>query len=269
MQINIQVNSQPDSWGNECDEVTAEAAATRLATMLRSHFSVQYPDADIDITVRAEESSQAIQVFGAGDENDDNIETDIREFIAANWINALDAVLADEPTTPEPAPVARQQMIYVKAADAAVFDRALEISSQDSLSATIAAAVRQFVAAHDATADAFQEYTLEPGTAAEAEQPVRFGGRKIAHQERTDDGGQQLEDWTVYQTRGGRIVVEYSFWSVRGSGGHTVVTDYADLAAVPQWGDASPISEAEHGIPGGARNEALETLGHDPARYIE
>ncbi len=131
-------------------------------------------------------------------------------------------------------------------------------------------------------ADEYQDYRRTPwvyytggrtGPATEG-RPIAFRGRLIANG--TDAGSDDISGttWRVFQTVGGRIVVETDSWSrLEGGRNERMVEVFDCLAEVPGW----PTDEdwrigrrpKPGAIPDSVRIKAQEALGIDPAIYVD
>ncbi|HEV7130031.1 MAG TPA: EXLDI protein [Ktedonobacterales bacterium] len=98
-----------------------------------------------------------------------------------------------------------QKMIYVADADWPVFERAQQLA-ETTLSATIARAMRQFVAAENAKRADLRAVTVTVSQADQATERKRFRGRLLArHREHTPDD--ELRVRIVYLTARGQFAV--------------------------------------------------------------
>ena len=70
MQITITTDSNPEGWGDDCNEQTAELAAERLAQALADYAAEQWPEAEITTAtehVVSGGSSQLVRMPGETD----------------------------------------------------------------------------------------------------------------------------------------------------------------------------------------------------------
>lgn len=109
--------------------------------------------------------------------------------------------------------------IYVADADVPIFERAQELAGEN-LSATIAAALRRFVAAAEARNSGFEEVTVKVGKNVHSYK--RFMGRLLAKGRiRSQDYTREVS-YSVFQTQKGKLVVyikdypNWNYWSDAG-----------------------------------------------------
>lgn len=124
--------------------------------------------------------------------------------------------------------------------------------------------------------DDLEEFTVTPswdtvggmGSSGTGE-PVVFRGRLLAEDSSKHHDATAWEDWRVYQTAGGRIVIvteTHSRWE--GACEEVVVRDYANLDAVPSYDVDDPEPEPE-AVPIRVICAAQEALGLPVGRRIE
>lgn len=89
-----------------------------------------------------------------------------------------------------------RKQIYVREEDEKVFERAVELAGEESLSATVAEAVRRFVEQEEAKAEGFRQVVVTIGDENNEWRKVRFEGRLLA------EGSQQRSAYfQAYGTR--------------------------------------------------------------------
>ncbi len=175
-----------------------------------------------------------------------------------------------------------KKMIYIRDADAPLFERAAELAGDEneSLSATIAEALRRWIDQREAEAEGYQDYTLQPGAwpvgglngAPREDRPVKFVGRLLV--EYCDGGRDDIRKntWRIYVTRAGNIVVEdYHETRWEGEYDRRRVEIYAGLAGIIAFeaGEYHDPSGDAIEVPLGVIAEAQKALGEDPAIYVE
>ncbi len=167
--------------------------------------------------------------------------------------------------------------IYVKDSDLEVFEKAEKLGGEN-LSATIAEALRRFVAAEEARQKGYQEVELEvglwPDKGDDDTRKVKFFGRLLAEgRQYTGQLGSRDDrgiDYELYQTKAGKIVIHWKRWS-RWQG-EADVADYAVLDRIPGYdqGVAGTLDpDWEVVVPGDILQEAAEAIGQDLAEWIE
>lgn len=96
MHIRVKLNDDPQTWGTDGGQAVATLAAEKMAAVLEDILTEQYPDANIDISVVATESPDAIQVFRAGEYySARHIEGEVLDTITALHPDMLAAALAE------------------------------------------------------------------------------------------------------------------------------------------------------------------------------
>ncbi|RQD77096.1 MAG: hypothetical protein D5R97_03130 [Candidatus Syntrophonatronum acetioxidans] len=159
---------------------------------------------------------------------------------------------------------------YVKETDLELFEKAEKLAGEESLSATIVEAVRQFVARKEAESQGMEEHTLEVGRWSDHDEDthkVKFIGRLLASGRRytgqTSDRKDRGQNWEIYQTVKGKFIIwleEWSAWQ-----GSENKADYAVLDELPGL-DETPLGEK---IPGNVLEEAGEVLGREVVKWID
>lgn len=169
--------------------------------------------------------------------------------------------------------------IYVKDSDLEVFEKAEKLGGEN-LSATIAEALRRFVAAEEARQKGYQEVELEvglwPDKGDDDTRKVKFFGRLLAEgRQYTGQLGSRDDrgiDYKLYQTKAGKIVIHWERWS-RWQGEATRA-DYQVLPNLPGYDQEvfgriyDDIDDVVY-IPGNLLQEAAEELGQELAEWIE
>lgn len=105
MQITITTDRNPEGWGSECDEITAQKAAEILAEMLADYAVEQWPEAEVEFgtTYVTSGASHRIVDVSADDNQPGTFEEqearfEIAAHIAARseewWVTALEKAIA-------------------------------------------------------------------------------------------------------------------------------------------------------------------------------
>lgn len=115
-----------------------------------------------------------------------------------------------------------KKTIYVREEDQETFEKAKELADEESLSQTIAKALKDLIKRKKAKEEGFKEITIEVGTwpADEAKQTekIKFYGRELNYHEELHDtpGGKEPQTtWQLYQGERGKFLLykkEYSRW---------------------------------------------------------
>lgn len=157
-----------------------------------------------------------------------------------------------------------QKQIYIKDADLEIFEKA-EALAGESLSATIAEALRRFVEVEEAKADGMSEQEIEVGVFSDRSsadtRKIRFIGKQIAsawvYSGQTGSQDDRGTYYTLYLTKKGKLLLCRKHWS-RWQGEDTTVTYeiYDSLAEIEN-------------VPGSLIQDAGEALGMDTAEYLD
>ena len=154
--------------------------------------------------------------------------------------------------------------IYVKDTDLPLFEKA-EALGGETLSATIATALRRFVEVEEAKAGGMLEQQIEVGVfsdrSSDDTRKIRFIGKQIAsarvYSGQTGSQDDRGTDYTLYLTKKGKLLLCRKHWS-RWQGEDTTVTYsiYDSLAEIED-------------VPGSLIQDAGEALGIDTAEYLD
>mgnify|MGYP000890511105 CR=1 FL=1 len=167
-----------------------------------------------------------------------------------------------------------QKTIYVADKDLALFDRAEELGGE-SLSAVIADALRRYVATKEAEAQGYEEHIIEVGHQGREGSPedtrkVKLVARLLTEQETHRWNHNRGTDIKVYQTRSGKIVVWWEYWTKWQD--ERDVADYVIMDELPGY-DQEIVGQAydlELGcLPGNLIQEAAEAIGKEAIEVIE
>jgi len=91
MQITITTDLNPEAWGSECDEATAQKAAEIHAAMLGEYAKELWPDAEIEEC--AQRNHVVMEVTGVGDEIARSVARRLHHEAEATWDAALEGAL--------------------------------------------------------------------------------------------------------------------------------------------------------------------------------
>jgi len=163
-----------------------------------------------------------------------------------------------------------KKTIYVREEDQEVFDQAKELADEESLSQTIAKALKDLVERKKAEEEGFKEITLEVGTwpagqkSTKQTEEVKFYGRKLNyHKElhgQTGSGDDRGTTYKLYQGGKGKFlyyVRNWSRWQKESSGAKYELFDSLEEL------------EDEKNPPRGFIADAKKKLGQDGAKRLE
>ena len=157
--------------------------------------------------------------------------------------------------------------IYVADADLPVFEKAQQLAG-DNLSATIAQALKRFVAMQEARESGFQEVTVKVGRVTQAAK--RFTGRLLAKGETADRSDLRHERYTVYETTKGKIAVYVKSspnWNY--SGGEEIWEHWGDERSENRLDVYDSVEELKGKIPGELYSVVERALSDDPVEYLD
>lgn len=163
-----------------------------------------------------------------------------------------------------------KKTIYVREEDQETFERAKELADEESLSQTIAKALKDLVDRKEAEEEGFKEITLEVGTwpagqkSTKQTEEVKFYGRKINYHKglhgQTGGGDDRGTTWKLYQGEKGKFLFykkDWSRWQKEAS--HATYEIY----------DSFEELEEEKNLPNGFLQDAKKELGQEGAKRLD
>lgn len=158
--------------------------------------------------------------------------------------------------------------IYVKDEDLQVFEEAERLGG-DSLSSIIAEALKRFVSVKRAEQQGMDEHTLAIDNPEQGKKTLKFVGRLLVSDTiyvgQTSDRRDRWDDWSLYQTQAGKVIVYWRHGSVwdgeRGS------AQYEVRDSLPGYDDS--VFEFDDTVPGDILEAAAEALGQELVEFIE
>lgn len=161
-----------------------------------------------------------------------------------------------------------QKLIYISEEDLPLFEKAEKLGLEN-FSAFVTSALKRFVETKEAEATGLQEYALQIDNRGQGERTVKFVGRLLAADRRYcgqfSDRRDRWEDWEIYRTRAGKIIIFY----LRGSAhdGERTVSEYVVRNSLPGYDDE--IFDYGEAVPGSLLEEAAKALGEEKVEFIE
>lgn len=167
--------------------------------------------------------------------------------------------------------------IYIRDEHVPIYEKAESLGGEN-LSATIAEALRRYIAIEEAKAGGLEEIEIVVGAwynqGVDNTRKVKFRGRKLAEGTRytgqTSDRQDRGTDWSVYQTQAGKIVVRWKHWTRWEK--ESDMADYAILDYLPGYREAvrgRMFGDYEDEIPGDILAEAAKGLGQEMAEWVD
>ena len=163
-----------------------------------------------------------------------------------------------------------KKTIYVREEDQETFERAKELADEESLSQTIAKALKDLVDRKEAEEEGFKEITLEVGTwpAGQKSTPnieeVKFYGRKLNfHRDlygQNAGGDDRGTIFKLYEGEKGKFLLykkDYSHWQKENSSARYEIFESLEEL------------EEEKNLPNGFLQEAKKELGQEGAKRLD
>jgi len=166
--------------------------------------------------------------------------------------------------------------LYISEGDIQVFERVKELAGEQSMSAVVMAALREWLERRESTDVEAEVYEVQPRQDKRAtDQAVKFRGVLLA-EENWSKGGAAVS-YELYRTTGGNIVAVHRDEEFETPGGEVVdlvaVDVFADMDSVTRVSDQNfLIGGAENGevaVPLKLWENAKATIGELEPRWIE